>query len=127
MDPEVMFGWGKHLNFNAIKNHEIIQNTAVRTQSHLMSSIWAEKTQEELLSRCPTGTVLPIIANSDGVAIGATNQSVNTAMGTFGNCDDMLGNQLCSKFLIGKNCHSLYNLVNIKFRFSRIHSHYAGI
>jgi hypothetical protein len=46
-------------------------------------------------------SLLPVIINSDGVALGQTNQQANTALGMFANCSDFFLKQPCSKFCFG--------------------------
>jgi Plavaka transposase len=108
VDPEIaLTKWNKHLNFKAVEVQTHDANTVedLRVYSHLMSSVWAGATESEMLKNTEESerraTLLPIILNSDGVALGATNQSINTAMATFGNCDIELINQLCSKVILG--------------------------
>jgi hypothetical protein len=104
VDPEItLSNWHEHLSF--VSKQMVI--TSARTQedernySDIMTSTWAEMTEREMRSRCDYGTLLPIIVNSDGVAVGGTKQSVTTCLGTFGNCSDKLHNSIISKFSLG--------------------------
>jgi hypothetical protein len=105
MDPLIMFGHREHINF--LYAPKVIHRARVdeRVFSDLMSSPWAEHTEAEMLDRSTEAqkraTLLPIIVNSDGVALGQTNQQLTTALGSCGLFDPYLIRQPAAAFLIG--------------------------
>ena len=101
MHPEVIYGWGKHINYKAFESYELAADESrSRTYGCIMSSVWANKTEEKLLKRSAEGTLLPIILNGDGVALGSTNQQIETVLGTCGLFDDTLMEQPISTFCL---------------------------
>jgi Plavaka transposase len=107
INPEIMFGYKDDVRFNFTAryvpgiNH--IENE--RLYADIMSSKWAQESEEEVLNITPEllqrATLLPIIVNSDGVALGQTNRQVVTAMGACGNFSDRVIRLPKSKFLLG--------------------------
>ena len=87
MNAELNWGWGEHIELKAYKSEDA---HGVRTHGSIMSSDWAWETQSELHKKHPHGTILPIILNSDGVALGKTNRQACTALGIAGIYDDTL-------------------------------------
>ena len=104
VDPEItLSNWHKQLSFvsKQMVGSDATTQEDERCYSDIMTSTWAEMTEREMLARCDYGTLLPVIVNSDGVAVGGTKQSVTTCLGTFGNCSDNLLNNVISKFSLG--------------------------
>jgi hypothetical protein len=93
--------------YNSKKRNKLNTTTSEedRSFSDIMSSKWAEETEKEMLLRTEEkegrATLLPIIFNSDGVALGETNQQVNTVLATCGLFSDYLIRQLVSKVCVG--------------------------
>jgi Plavaka transposase len=112
VDAEIMFDHKDELRFkfkpkynSNKKKKPHTTSEEDRSYSDIMSSKWAEETEKELLSRTEEkegrATLLPIIFNSDGVALGETNQQVNTVLATCGLFSDYLIRQLVSKVCVG--------------------------
>jgi len=106
MDPQLIFGWRNHIRFKTFKKYiQYEDGGQERGFGDLMTSIWAEETERELLTRTEErdrrATLMPIILNSDGVSLSATNHQINTTLCMIGNCSDRLLNQPCSKACLG--------------------------
>lgn len=106
MSPSTAFGWRNHLQLTAWKKDILDANdNNERAYGDIMSSIWAEKTERELLDRTTEpskrATLFPVILNSDGVALGDTNRQATTALGALGNCSSKLMDNPLSKFCLG--------------------------
>jgi hypothetical protein len=90
MNPELIFGWGKHIELKAYKN---VTSNGEQAYGSIMSSPWAYETESELHQTNPNATLMPIILNEDGVALGKTNRQISTALSTIGNFDNTLQQQ----------------------------------
>jgi Plavaka transposase len=99
MNPEIIYGWGKHIQLKAFKQ----RSGNERSYGSVMSSEWAQHEEEELHKRSPMGTLLPIFLTSDGVALGSTNRQISTVLATCGIYDDTLMEQdiavMCLNYL----------------------------
>lgn len=98
MNPKFVYGYLRHLKFKAY------METVGGEVAHgsIMSSKWAYETELELLKTFDRGTILPIILNSDGVALNKQgNRQANTFLCSFGICDDSLLDKAISKVCLG--------------------------
>ena len=98
MDPKLMYGYGEHMRYKAFKEEN---SQGERLHGPIMGTVHAEKTEEAILERDNKATILPFIFNSDGVALGKTNQQMTTVMFANGLMDDFLLEQPISKQCLG--------------------------
>jgi Plavaka transposase len=100
VDPNIMYAWKDHVKLDTYKTFE--DETGERTYGDLMTSLWAEDTENELRFRSPDGKILPISVYSDGVVMGsAKSAKAVTVLGTIGNFSDKLQNNIVGKFNLG--------------------------
>ena len=98
MNPRLIYGYSDHIRYKSFREDNDIGE---RLHGCIMSSVWAEKTERSLLNRNDRGTILPLIFNSDGVALGKTNQQMTTVLAANGLMDDKLLEQPISKICLG--------------------------
>lgn len=98
MNPNLAYGNLDKIRFKAYQD---INADGERCHGDVMSSEWAEKTEQSMRQRSPRGTLLPISLYSDGVAVGKGNRQVTTTMGSCGLFTDDYQNKLEAKFCLG--------------------------
>ena len=99
MRPDLIYGYSDCIQLDAFE--KVDTETRETTWGSVMSSRWAQETQRELRQRSKNGHILGFIFNSDAVAMGATNQSATTVLGTLANFDDTLQSKPISKICFG--------------------------
>jgi hypothetical protein len=106
VDPVVAYGWKNHINLNSFRKYaDGPANGGKRERlfGDIMSAEYAERTEIEMRNRTkePLAVLMPILLNSDGVAVGGTNQQVCTVMGSIGNFSSKFLQSPDSKFCLG--------------------------
>jgi hypothetical protein len=106
VDPLVAYGWKDHIHLNTFKKYLEDQpngRKGERLYGDIFSAEYAERTENEMRTRTkePFAVFMPILGNSDGVAVGSTNQQVCTVMGSIGNFSGEFLRSPDSKFCLG--------------------------
>lgn len=98
INPELMLGHGEeHRHY---RPYFQTNRTGDRLYSDLMSSVWAEKTADELLG--PDEILLPLILYDDGVNLNKVGtSSCNPVQGTLGIFSDEIMRKPCAKMCFG--------------------------
>ena len=100
LDPSIMFGWRDHIQFDFVPEYKVDGKT--RTYGDLMTSKWAENTEENIRKTNKGSKLLPIILYHDGVLMGnAKGAHTVTVLGACGNFSDELLRTNESKFCLG--------------------------
>ena len=111
VNPEIIFGYGRHINFKSYRQ----LSDGVPCYGSVMSCNQVNLEDAELIKRSPKGLPLPIIFNSDGVQLGKTSRQICTALASCGMFDDTLLEQnismMCLNY-IPKLSHSHEELVD---------------
>lgn len=98
IDPELMFIWRKHIHLNYFRAKDRNNN---HVYSDLMTSKWANKTENMVKAKDPQGHLMPLIIYTDGVQVGSSvHNKITPVIITLGNFSDTLLQKDISKRVI---------------------------